>query len=54
MPGSAGHAHVRLARLSTGEARRAHLAAAREAWSVLDRPDLIRELEQEFGASLST
>jgi hypothetical protein len=37
---SIGWAHRRLARLTPGAEREAHLAAAREAWRSIDRPDL--------------
>jgi tetratricopeptide (TPR) repeat protein len=48
-PYSIGWAHVRLARLENDpKARKAHLKAARAAWTSIDRPDLIAELQQEF------
>jgi tetratricopeptide (TPR) repeat protein len=44
--------HVRLARLAaTPEDRARHIQAAREAWLSIDRPDLIQELDTEFGPS---
>ena len=48
-PYSVGQTHRRLARISEGEERRAHVAAAREAWVSIDRPDLVAELDDEFG-----
>ncbi len=48
-PWSIGLTHVRLARLEDDPTvREAHLEAARAAWTQIDRPDLIAELEQEF------
>jgi len=44
--------HRRLARLAaTPEDRARHIQAAREAWLSIDRPDLIQELDTEFGPS---
>jgi tetratricopeptide (TPR) repeat protein len=40
-PYSIGWTHHRLARLSEGAERAAHIAAARQAWASIDRPDLI-------------
>jgi tetratricopeptide (TPR) repeat protein len=42
-----GEAHRRLARISDGEERREHVAAAREAWTSIDRLDLVAELDRE-------
>jgi hypothetical protein len=39
-----------LARLDEGDERAAHVAAAREAWASIDRPDLVKQLDDEFGA----
>jgi tetratricopeptide (TPR) repeat protein len=48
-PYSIGRTHVYLARLeSEPTVREAHMKAARAAWTQIDRPDLIAELEQEF------
>ena len=47
-PFSIGWTHVRLARL--GEASRTeHIEAARKAGTSIDRGDLVRELNEEFG-----
>jgi tetratricopeptide (TPR) repeat protein len=40
-PYSIGRAHYHLALVSDGAERAAHLAAARDAWNSIDRPDLI-------------
>ena len=49
-PYSIGMTHKRLARLaSDDEARRHHVSAAREAWQLLNRPDLLQQLDKEFG-----
>jgi hypothetical protein len=49
-PYSIGQTHLRLARLSTDStARMHHVQAARAAWERIDRPDLLTELEREFG-----
>jgi tetratricopeptide (TPR) repeat protein len=45
---SAGWTHVLLARICTGEARRAHVEAAQAAWERLGRPDFLAQLHQEF------
>jgi hypothetical protein len=47
-PYSMGVMCVRLAELSDGAERAAHVAAAREAWTSIDRPDLVVLLHQ-FG-----
>ena len=48
-PYSIGRIHVRLARLENDPTvREAHLKAAREAWTQIDRADLITQLEEEF------
>lgn len=47
-----GLAHRRLARVAETEAERArHVKAAREGWLKIDRPDLIKQLDNEFGAA---
>ena len=43
-----GETHRRLARLSEGEERQRHVGAARAAWSSIDRPDRVAELDAEF------
>jgi tetratricopeptide (TPR) repeat protein len=49
-PYSIGQTHRRLARLAvTQVARSSHVQAARAAWAGIDRPELIRELDDEFG-----
>jgi len=50
-PYSIGQTHVRLARLAPeGSAeRRSHLRAARQVWESVKRPDLVKELREEFG-----
>jgi hypothetical protein len=50
-PYSIGHTHRRLARLASGPERRAHVAAAREAWVNIGRQDLVDDLDREFGGS---
>jgi tetratricopeptide (TPR) repeat protein len=51
-PYSIGWTYVRLARLSDGSAeRQSHIAAAREAWTRIKRPDLVARLDQEFGSA---
>ena len=47
-PYSIGWTHRRLARLTSGAEREAHLAAASEAWQSIDRPDLVADLAREF------
>ena len=47
-PYSIGWTHVRLARIATGAARAQHVAAARDAWGTIDRPDLLDWLAKEF------
>jgi tetratricopeptide (TPR) repeat protein len=47
-PYSMGVMHFRLAELSNGAERAAHVAAAREAWSSIDRPDVVALLDR-FG-----
>ena len=49
-----GEAHRRLARLSEGEERDRHVAAARAAWAPIDRPDLLAELDSEINPSMQT
>jgi 3',5'-cyclic AMP phosphodiesterase CpdA/tetratricopeptide (TPR) repeat protein len=52
-PYSIGMTHGRLARVTADAIqRRQHLTAALEAWRSIDRPDLIKELEEEFGDTL--
>jgi len=49
-PYSIGGAHLRLARMAADhKVRRHHADAAREAWQRIDRPDLIQQLDTEFG-----
>lgn len=49
-PYSIGQSHRRLARVAaTGEERRAHVDAARAAWTSINRDDLVAELDAEFG-----
>jgi tetratricopeptide (TPR) repeat protein len=48
-PYSIGEALRRLARVSEGAARAALVAEARAAWLSIDRPDLVTELDGEFG-----
>ena len=45
-PYSIGATHERLADISAGPARAAHLAAARAAWTSIDRPDLVAKLPE--------
>ena len=49
-PYSIGGAHRRLARLTSGAERDAHVAAARTAWLSINRPDLVADLAAEFGS----
>ena len=49
-PYSIGWALVRLARLAVGEVRVRLVAEARAAWESIDRPDLVAQLDGEFGA----
>jgi tetratricopeptide (TPR) repeat protein len=44
-----GETHRRLARISEGDERGGHVAAAREAWAPIDLPHLMAELDAEFG-----
>ncbi|MGH9838353.1 MAG: tetratricopeptide repeat protein [Blastocatellia bacterium] len=49
-----GRTHQRLARVAADEAeRKQHIQAARTIWEHIDRPDLIRELEEEIGRANS-
>jgi tetratricopeptide (TPR) repeat protein len=49
-PYSIGWAHVRLARIAKGQEEKVvHLEAARLAWESIKRPDLVKQLEEEFG-----
>jgi tetratricopeptide (TPR) repeat protein len=48
-PYSIGGTHRRLALVSTGADRAAHLAAARAAWQSIDRPDLIAQFLDPLG-----
>ena len=48
-PYSVGSMHHRLALISEGEARATRIAAAREAWSSIDRPDLITRYLDPLG-----
>jgi tetratricopeptide (TPR) repeat protein len=49
-PYSMGWTHRRLASLSVDQTRKAHVAAAREAWRSIKRDDLIADLDEEFGS----
>jgi tetratricopeptide (TPR) repeat protein len=44
-PYSVGHTHRRLARMVRGKARDGHIAAARSAWSSINRADLVASLD---------
>jgi hypothetical protein len=49
-PYSIGMTHRRLAELAGDEAeRQSHVDAARAAWTRIDRPDLVLQLDSEFG-----
>jgi tetratricopeptide (TPR) repeat protein len=48
-PSGIGYAFKGLAQLSAGHERTDHIAAARQAWLSIDRADLVRTLDQEFG-----
>lgn len=48
-PYSVGWTHRRLARLSDSSERNRHVQAARAAWEKIDRLDLVKDLEKEFG-----
>jgi tetratricopeptide (TPR) repeat protein len=48
-PYSIGLAHFRLAHITKGEERAAHVRAARAAWTGINRPDLEAQLDAEFG-----
>jgi tetratricopeptide (TPR) repeat protein len=51
-PYSIGGTHLRLARIAKNEDdRNRHVQAAREAWLSIDRHDLIKELDDEFGTA---
>jgi tetratricopeptide (TPR) repeat protein len=51
-PIAIGSTHLRLARVAENESERnQRIQAARAVWERIDRPDLIRELEEEFGVS---
>jgi len=47
-PYSIGWTHFQVAELADGAERAAHVAAAREAWTSIDRPDLVARLDR-FG-----
>ncbi|MEK6322387.1 MAG: tetratricopeptide repeat protein [Acidobacteriota bacterium] len=50
-PYSIGRSHRRLARLASDDGeRRRHVEATRAAWLSIDRPDLVKGLDEEFGA----
>lgn len=54
-PDSIGQMRLRLALLADSEVARAgHVQAARQAWQSINRPDLVQELDEEFGASPPT
>ncbi len=44
-PYSIGWTHHRLARIATGAERASHIEAARQAWTSIDRPDLVALLD---------
>ena len=44
-----GRVYRKLAYLTSGSDRARHIQAAREAWTRIDRQDLIQKLEDEFG-----
>ena len=48
-PYSIGGTHRRLARITSGVTRADHVAGARAAWLGIDRPDLVEQLDAEFG-----
>ncbi len=49
-PYSIGWSHRRLARLASDVGERSrHVEAARAAWLSIDRPDLVKRLDEEFG-----
>jgi tetratricopeptide (TPR) repeat protein len=48
-PYSIGRAHVWLARITEADEQRRHVQAARDAWTRIDRPDLVAILDREFG-----
>lgn len=51
-PIAIGSMHLRLARLTENESERTkHIQAARAIWERIDRPDLIRKLEEEFNTN---
>ena len=45
-PYSIGVTHFRLAELADGAERAVHVATAREAWTSIDRPDLVALLDR--------
>lgn len=49
-PYSIGTTHRRLARIAPAPAHWSHVEAARTAWEAIERPDLVKELEDEFGS----
>ena len=49
-PFSIGSTHRRLAQITSGTGRKAHLTAARDAWSGISRPDLMADLAREFSS----
>jgi tetratricopeptide (TPR) repeat protein len=49
-PYSIGWAHQRLAQIEPEPERARHVAAAREAWTRIDRPDLVKQMDEEFPA----
>jgi hypothetical protein len=52
-PYSIGYTRLRIARLTEGAERAAHLDAARAAWASIKRDDLIAQLDKEFGSPLT-
>jgi hypothetical protein len=49
-PYSSGWTMRRLARMTEGATRTEHVDAARAAWESIKRPDLVDDLDAEFGA----
>jgi tetratricopeptide (TPR) repeat protein len=49
-PYSMGWTHVRLSRISSQDSEKAeHIAQARQLWTSIERPDLVKLLDDEFG-----
>jgi hypothetical protein len=49
-----GEARRWLARISVDDERSEHVRWAREAWASIDRADLVAELDEEFGAGVTS